>query len=145
MRCLALLLVLASAAWAQSPSPSPTPEAAVSARSRALDLAGAFANDGYKVRDGSWTGAIQKDRPLLLEVNLFAGNEYWFSAASASPAAKLVLSVFDEQGRLLDGETFSDAGTAAAGIVPAVSGPVIVRLALAEGDRSEACLLYSYK
>ena len=30
----------------------------VTARKNALDLAGAFSNDGFKIRDGSWIGQI---------------------------------------------------------------------------------------
>ncbi len=70
----------------EGPSPTPTaPETDVSARSKALELAGAFSNDGYKIRDGYWPGEIEPNRPQFLEVNLFSGNEYWFSAAVILP------------------------------------------------------------
>jgi hypothetical protein len=49
------------------------------AHKAALDLAGAFSNDGFKLRDGSWSGAIQSGSPKIIQVNLYAGNEYWFS------------------------------------------------------------------
>lgn len=48
---------VSSAAFAQDPSPpQPPTESDLSARSKALELAGAFSNDGYKIRDGYWPG-----------------------------------------------------------------------------------------
>ena len=82
--------------------PAPSPPAAetdVSARSKALELAGAFSNDGYKIRDGYWPGEIEPDRAQFLEVNLFAGNEYWFSAAVTSPGRKIAVGVLNEKGK----------------------------------------------
>lgn len=115
------------------------------ARSKVLELAGAFANDGYKVRDGYWSGVLEPGKPQILEVNLFAGNAYWFSAAAPAPAKKLSVSLFDENGRPVTGEIFQDGSTAAAGLVPDASGRYFVRLELAEGDKADFCLVYSYK
>jgi len=126
-------------------TPQPTPADATVARSRALELAGAFANDGYKVRDGFFSGALEKGKPVFLQVNLFSGNEYWFSAAANGPARKISVDVFDAKGRPLEGETYKDAGTAAAGIVTKKSGPHVVRVELTDGDKSDFCLVYSYK
>ena len=124
---------------------SATAESDVSARSKALELAGAFSNDGYKIRDGYWPGEIEPDRAQFLEVNLFAGNEYWFSAAVTSPGRKIAVSVFNEKGKPVDYQTYEDGQVAAAGFVPEVSGRYFIKLALLEGDKSQFCLLYSYK
>jgi hypothetical protein len=128
-----------------TPVPTPTPETDVSARSRALDLAGAFSNDGYKIRDGYWPGELEPSKPAFLEVNLFAGNEYWFSAAATPPARKIAVTVFDEAGKPVDFQVYEDGQTAAAGFVPDVSGRYFVKVALLEGEKSQFCLLYSYK
>jgi hypothetical protein len=136
-----------SAAFAQEspPAPSPTAEIDVSARSKALELAGAFSNDGYKIRDGYWPGEIEPNRPQFLEVNLFTGNEYWFSAAVTPPGRKITVSVFDENGNPLEYQTHEDGQVAAAGFVPEVSGRYFIKISLLEGDKSQFCLLYSYK
>lgn len=128
-----------------TPAPSPTPETDLSARSKALELAGAFSNDGYKIRDGYWPGELEPNRPVFLEVNLFAGNEYWFSAAATSPARKIGVGVFDEKGKPVDFQVYEDGQVAAAGYVPEVSGRYFVRIVLLEGEKSQFCLLYSYK
>ena len=140
--------VLLPAAFAQenpTPPPPPTVESDVSARSKALELAGAFSNDGYKIRDGYWPGEIEPNRAQFLEVNLFAGNEYWFSAAVTSPGRKIAVSVFDENGKPVDYQTYEDGQAAAAGLVAEVSGRYFVKMSLLEGDKSQFCLLYSYK
>jgi hypothetical protein len=142
-----LLVSLASGLFAQeNPSPAPAaPESDVSARSKALELAGAFSNDGYKIRDGYWPGEIEPNRPQFIEVNLFSGNEYWFSAAVNPPGRKIAVGVFNEMGKPTDFQTYEDGQVAAAGFVPEVSGRYYVKLALLEGEKAQFCLLYSYK
>ncbi len=137
----------ATGAFAQE-NPPPAPAAAdsdVSARSKALELAGAFSNDGYKIRDGYWPGEIEPDRPQFLEVNLFSGNEYWFSAAVNPPGRKIAVSIFNENGKPVDYQTYEDGQVAAAGFLPEVSGRYYVKLTLLEGEKAQFCLLYSYK
>lgn len=137
---------LAVAFAQENPSPSPAAaESDVSARSKALELAGAFSNDGYKIRDGYWPGEIEPDRPQFLEVNLFSGNEYWFSAAVNPPGRKIAVSVFDEKGNPVEFQTYEDGQVAAAGFLPEISGRYFVKLSLLEGNKAQFCLLYSYK
>jgi hypothetical protein len=141
-----LLVVLSSGLFAQEdPSPTPAHATDVSARSKALELAGAFSNDGYKIRDGYWPGEIESNRPQFLEVNLFSGNEYWFSAAINPPGRKIAVAVFNEIGKPTDFQTYEDGQVAAAGFVPEVSGRYYVKLTLLEGEKAQFCLLYSYK
>ena len=128
-----------------APTPPPPTETDMSARSRALDLAGAFSNDGYKIRDGYWPGELEPSKPGFIEVNLFAGNEYWFSAAALSPARKIAVTIFDEKGKPVTGESYEDGPLAAAGFVPEVSGRYFIKVGLLEGEKSQFCLLYSYK
>ena len=99
LRILAAMVLLPAAFAQQDPAPSPpAAETDVSVRSKALELAGAFSNDGYKIRDGYWPGEIEPNRSQFLEVNLFAGNEYWFSAAVTSPGRKIAVGVLNEKG-----------------------------------------------
>lgn len=142
-RCCAFLA--AAVALASTLVHGAATDAEVTARKRALGVAGAFTNAGFKLRDGHWTGAIGAGKPQVIQVNLYAGNEYWFSLASASPKSKLAVTVYDEMGAPVDAEPFVDEGAAAAGFAPEVSGPYYVKVEYAEGDPATFCLLYSYK
>lgn len=126
---------------------TPPPDAGVVAtRSAALELAGAFANDGYKVRDGYLTQQITPEAPLTVEVNLFAGNEYWFSAAIPPQATqKIAVTVYDRQGRIVDQQRFDDNYRVATGFEPQESGRYYVQVRLLEGSATPMTLVYSYK
>jgi hypothetical protein len=117
----------------------------VQAHKAVLDLAGAFANDGFKMRDGHWTGLVKPKENALIAVNLYAGNQYWFSVGAIEPAKKIEVAVYDETGRRITTETFNDGDRAAAGFTPTSSGQYYVSVGLLEGDESNFCLVYSYK
>src|SRR5438128_6035858 len=91
----------------------------VQARKAALDLAGAFANDGFKTRDGHWCGTVKPHDHALVAVNLYAGNQYWFSAGAAEPSAKIAVSVYNETGKQVSTDTHNAGEKAAAGFSPA--------------------------
>jgi len=138
-----------SPAVAATPGPTPAAQetgAGPKARSAALELAGAFSNDGYKIRDGFYFGDLEPGKGVVVEVNLFAGNEYWFCAAANEPVRKISVQVYDEDGALASGQQYYDDGPkAAAGIVAPESGKYLVKITLAEGDKSQFCFLYCYK
>ena len=117
----------------------------VQARKAALDVAGAFANDGFKVRDGHWCGQVKLHDHALVAVNLYAGNQYWFSAGATAPAKKIAVSVYDETGKRVTTEGYDAGEKAAAGFAPANSGQYFVSVDLVEGQEGSFCLVYSYK
>ena len=117
----------------------------VEARKAALDLAGAFSNDGFKIRDGHWSGMIKPKEHTLIAVNLYAGNHYWFSVGATEKAKKLAVSVYDESGQQVVTESYSAGDKAAAGFSPTNSGQYYVSVGLIEGEESGVCFLYSYK
>ena len=117
----------------------------VEARKAALDLAGAFTNDGFKIRDGHWCGTIKPHDHALVAVNLYAGNQYWFSASATETAKKIAVSVYDEVGRRITTEGYNAGEKAAAGFAPANSGQYFVSVDLIDGQEGSFCLVYSYK
>jgi hypothetical protein len=139
--------VVLHAAPAPTPEPKPaaTDGAEASTRSAALALAGAFSNDGYKIRDGFYFGELAPGKSVVIEVNLFAGNEYWFCAAANAPARKLGVKVYDENGKLVEQQAYEDGTSAAAGVVAVESGKYLVKITLAEGEKAPFCFLYCYK
>src|SRR6266704_1458042 len=117
----------------------------VQARKAALDLAGAFSNDGFKIRDGHWCGTVKPHDHALIAVNLYAGNQYWFSTGATEPAKKIAVSVYDETGKQVTTEDYNAGEKAAAGFAPANSGQYFVSIDLVEGQAGSFCLIYSYK
>jgi hypothetical protein len=139
-----LTLAVLTASLALAPLHAAT-DGEVEARRIALDLAGAFANDGFKLRDGVAMGSLEPGKPKLVQVNLYAGNEYWFSLAGSGTAKKMAVTVFDETGKKIDAEPYQEGVTAAAGFSPEASGPYFIKVELIEGATAAFCLLYSYK
>jgi hypothetical protein len=120
-------------------------DAEVNARKNALDVAGAFTNDGFKLRDGHWCGTVTPKDQALIAVNLFAGNQYWFAVGTAEPGKKIEVNLYDETGKLVTSQHYEAADRAAAGFSPVDSGQYFVAVDLAEGNPTNFCLIYSYK
>jgi hypothetical protein len=138
--CLTILAALALCAPALAET-----DQEVAARQVALELAGAFSNDGFKLRDGHWAGTLAPGESKIIAVNLYAGNEYWFSAGATEKAKKLAVDLFDETGTLVVAETFNSGTKAAAGFSVNNSGQYFVRVRLEEGEAAGVCFLYSYR
>ncbi|MGI8820061.1 MAG: hypothetical protein ACR2ID_04215 [Chthoniobacterales bacterium] len=117
----------------------------VQARNVALDLAGAFSNDGFKIRDGHWSGPIKQGERALIAVNLYAGNQYWFSVGADQEVKKFSVQVYDEHGNPVPTEEYVAEDKAAAGYSPTISGQYYVSVAPTEGEANAFCLVYSYK
>lgn len=117
----------------------------VDARKAALDLVGAFSNDGFKIRDGHWCGTIKPKDHALIAVNLYAGNQYWFTAGATDLAKKITVTVYDEAGKQVETESYDAGEKAAAGFSPTSSGQYYVSVDLLDGQESSFCLVYAYK
>ncbi len=142
-RGLAFLLGVALLAAAVS-LPAQTDEE-VEAHRHVLDLTGAFSNEGFKLRDGHWAGEIKPAERAVIAVNLYAGNEYWFSAAANAKAKKISVDLYDESGKPLTTEVFNEGERASAGFSPTSSGQYFVAVSLLEGEPTTFCVVYSYK
>jgi hypothetical protein len=120
----------------------------VAARRTALDIAGAFTNEGFKLRDGHWSGSFEPGKSPIVQVNLYAGNQYWFTLGATTPAKKVQITVYDETGKQVSidaDHSFQDTSVAAAGFSPENSGIYFVKVTVVEGAAAEFCLVYSYK
>ena len=139
------LILLSIFLFAASLSARAETDSEVEARKTALDLAGAFTNDGFKMRDGHWCGTIKPHELALIAVNLYAGNQYWFSVSAIDPAKKIAVNLYDEAGKQVVTENYNSGEKAAAGFSPTNSGQYFVSIDLVEGAASSFCLVYSYK
>lgn len=122
-------------------------------RRLALETAGAFVNDGFRIRDGEWSGTLEKGKPRFLQITLFAGESYWFVAASSVRAGEIRVTLYDPAGKVVKGEQWKapagDGGVrSAAGVAPAKSGTYFVGVELIERPDSASAdfsLVYAYK
>src|SRR5207244_11494234 len=71
-------------------------DAEVSARKDALELAGAFGNDRFKIRDGHSCGVLKPHDHALIAVNLNAVTQYLFSVGSPEPLKITPVSVYNK-------------------------------------------------
>src|SRR5246500_1098906 len=115
------------------------------AHSEVLDLAGAFQNDGFKLRDGTWYAQVSQGHPQTLQVNLYSGNAYWFSVAGTEVSAALTVSVFDDHGNPVEVQAYQKDNKAAAGFSPDASGLYYVEVSSSAQAATTFCLIYSYK
>ena len=120
-------------------------DAEVMARRDALELAGAFGNDGFMIRDGHSCGVLKPHDHALVAVNLYAGNQYWFSVGTTEPLKKVGVSLYDETGKQMTTENFSNEARAAAGFAPENSGQYYVSVDSVGDQEGTFCLVYSYK
>ena len=117
----------------------------VAAHRTALDIAGAFTNDGFKLRDGNWSSSFEPGKAKIIQVNLYAGNQYWFTLGATPAAKKVLVTVYDETGKLVKSDPFQDTSVAAAGFSPDNSGIFFLKVEIVEGAAADFCLVYSYK
>ena len=111
-----ILLVAGAAVIATAALAAAETDEEVEAHKQVLDLTGAFTNDGFKLRDGHWAGQIKPKDRALIAVNLYSGNQYWFSAAAANDKAKkIAVDVYDETGKPMTTETYAEGERASAG------------------------------
>ena len=144
MKTTGTLLLCAMAALACTIHAAET-DVEVEARKISLDLAGAFSNDGFKLRDGHWSGPVKQGEQAVVAVNLYAGNQYWFSVGANQGVKKFTVRVYDENGKFVPVDEFEAEDKVAAGFSPSLSGQYFVAIAPTESTASAFCLVYSYK
>jgi hypothetical protein len=108
-------------------------------------LAADSKSHGYALRDGFWSGTLEKDQPVVIAVQLFAWNDYSFSAAHLDPGSRIRISIFDRWGYKVGSDGSADETSATAGISAVRSDRYFIRLELTEGDKAATCMVYSYK
>lgn len=140
-----LFLSLASAVLATAAALAVPSDDEVAARRTALEVAGAFGNDGFKLRDGNWTGVVEIGKPKVIQVNLYAGNQYWFTLGAVPAAKKVAVTIYDEKGKAVEIDPYEEASVAAAGFSPETSGSFYVKVEELAGTPAAFCLVYSYK
>lgn len=123
----------------------PSSDSLITCRRAALELAGAWTNDGFRLRERSWAGVLPADTPALARVTLVGGNSYWFSAATNAASTTILLNIYTENGTPVNAQNYQDGPLTAAGFSPAASGSYLIALRESHGTPVPFCLVYSYK
>lgn len=126
----------------------------VDSKRHALDLLGGLVNHGFRVRDEVWAVSLRPKKMELLQLTLFSGNQYWFAVAASSPAQRLKLALYDDEGNLVTLDLWKDdhlvpGARLAGGILVSRSGNYYVGLELLDEEGSveavPASLVYAYQ
>jgi hypothetical protein len=126
-------------------SGNPAADAVITCQRAALEIAGAWTNDGFRLRPRPWAGTLPDGKPALARVTLLAGNRYWFTVATNAASTNLILQIYTAEGLPVTAESHQDGPLAAAGFAPATSGTYIIGISEATGTPVPFCLVYSYK
>ncbi len=134
--------------------PVVSPADFVDSKRHALDLLGGLVNHGFRVRDEVWEISLKPKKMELLELTLFAGNQYWFAVSASSPAQRLKLALYDDQGNPVTLDLWKDdhvmpGARTAVGLLVARSGNYYVGVELLDEEGSArpipASLVYAYQ
>ena len=117
------------------------------AHSRAMEAAADAVKDGYLVRQEFWGGALVTKQPSVVKHQLFAGNSYWFWLGSDEDSAQVTVHIYDPTGKLVDAESWQRGNTAAAKVVPKVTGTYLIVFSIeqSKAKKSRWSLAYGYK
>jgi hypothetical protein len=144
MNLLGFIPALLSIALGSNITPA-ADDAMIACRRAALDLAGAWANDGFRLRDSYWSGTLAPGKPSIVRVNLLAGNRYWFTAAATAAAGRITVTVYNDKGLPVPAEFHRDGTRAAARVEPSSSGPYLVTVEQSQTAPAPFCVVFSYK
>lgn len=135
------------------PLPVVSPADFVDSKRHALDLLGGLMNHGFRVRDEVWEVSLASKKLELLEITLFAGNQYWFAAAASEPAQRLKLALYDDMGNPVALDLWKDdhlipGARIAGGVVISHSGNYYIGIELMDEEGEDpvpTSLVYAYQ
>jgi hypothetical protein len=135
------LLALCLIAW---------PAAAIldEALSLAFEAAVPYMEQGFEVREDSWSGEVPSGEPKLVRHQLFRGNEYWFWLGTSFENAEALVEIFDSEGTSVGLEKFSKGQTAGVRVLPQKTGTYYLRVTVTSKENEpilDWALVYGYR
>jgi hypothetical protein len=101
-------------------------------RSYALEAATPYIEEGFSMRYEFWDGKIKNGEQKLVRHQLFKGNEYWFWAATDILEAKIAIHAYDENGDLVEAESWQKGNVAAVRVTPQKTGTYFLMITVRE-------------
>ena len=117
------------------------------ALSFAYEAALPYYKQGYSIRKDAWGGDLGVREKKAVSSQLFKGNNYWFLMASDVKGATLSVHIYDDNGNLVDAESWQKGRFAGARVSPKATGTffAIVQILKSPEDRTPWALVYGYK
>jgi hypothetical protein len=138
-----VVIALALAAW----SPSLVHATVDDALSFAYEAALPYYKQGFSIRKDAWGGDLGVREKKAVSSQLFKGNNYWFLMATDVKGATLSVHIYDDNGNLVDAESWQKGRFAGARVSPKATGTIfaIVQILKSPEDRTPWALVYGYK
>ena len=117
------------------------------ALSFAYEAALPYYKQGFSIRKDAWGGDLGVHDKKAVSSQLFKGNDYWFLMASDLKGASLSVHIYDDNGNLVDAESWQRGRFAGARVSPKKTGTffAIVQILKSPEDRTPWALVYGYK
>lgn len=104
----------------------------------ALEAATPYVEQGFEVREDSWSGEVAPEKALLVRHQLFRGNEYWFWAGTSWPGATVKVDIFDIEGNPVSLESFQKESYAGARALPEKTATYLIRVVVSYDEKEAA-------
>ena len=146
VRIAALRLVVACALLGAM-APSLLRATVDDALSFAYEAALPYYKQGFSIRKDAWGGDLGVKEKKAVSSQLFKGNDYWFLMATDLKGASLSVHIYDDQGNLVEAESWQKGRFAGARVNPKTTGTffAIVQILKSPEDRTPWALVYGYK
>jgi hypothetical protein len=117
------------------------------ALSFAYEAALPYYKQGFSIRKDAWGGDLGVKDKKAVSSQLFKGNDYWFLMATDLKGASLSVHIYDDQGNLVEAESWQKGRFAGARVNPKATGTffAIVQILKSPEERTPWALVYGYK
>ncbi len=117
------------------------------ALSFAYEAALPYYKQGFSIRKDAWGGDLGVHDRKAVSSQLFKGNDYWFLMATDVKGASLSVHLYDDQGNLVETESWQRGRFAGARVSPKATGTffAIVQILKSPEERTPWALVYGYK
>ncbi|HUF61656.1 MAG TPA: hypothetical protein VMN36_06240 [Verrucomicrobiales bacterium] len=101
----------------------------------------------FTLRHTWWNGELEPGKSRVIRHQLFKGNEYWFWAGCSELSAKIVIHIYDSEGKRVEAESWKRGHVAGARIVPSRTASYLIRVTLreAEDPPAEWAVIYGFR
>ncbi|MGF1656772.1 MAG: hypothetical protein ACFCU3_07320 [Verrucomicrobiales bacterium] len=113
----------------------------------ALEAATPYVEEGFTVREEYWAGDLAEGESKAVNHQLYRGLEYWFWLGSDVEEATVSVHLYDNEGNLVEGESFQNGHLAGSKIQPQRTGTyfVVVTVHTSPEERTSWGLTYGFR